>query len=271
MDEIDTRTRHQTLDRGVILGRALLRWARRRHGCEGADRPHPAQEGPLDKALIGVWVVGRHHAFVAHVDVDQLPVHRGGGSRPRSRSGSRSRRQVLVTRLCGGPAREHQGEAFPGAGRERRHHDGREGGGDVGHRGRGCRHGVVIEQSWGSHGGVMGAGPLLFSPLLGPQPAVGVPVSSPCWPDSSVTAWPPNWLRRAESILSWYESGSWEAKRVNNDVAITGAETPRSMASWAVQRPSPESATTPLMSSKPAPGRRARSANSRSQLRTIEP
>ena len=43
------------------------------------------------------------------------------------------------------------------------------------------------------------------------------------------------------------------------------------MASWAVHRPSPESATTPEMSSTPAPGRVARSISWSSQLRPTEP
>ena len=52
---------------------------------------------------------------------------------------------------------------------------------------------------------------------------------------------------------------------------MTGADTPLSMASSTVHRPSPESATTPSIASNPDPGRRARSANSSSHERTTDP
>ncbi len=86
-----------------------------------------------------------------------------------------------------------------------------------------------------------------------------------------VKAWPPNWLRRADTRRSPKASFFWEANRANRAEEMTGAETPRSMASSTVQRPSPESTTTPSIWSNPDSGRRARSASSSSQDRTTEP
>ncbi len=60
---------------------------------------------------------------------------------------------------------------------------------------------------------------------------------------SVLTAWPPNSLRSAASTLAPYESSWRERKRVSSDSVITGAGTSWSIASWIVQRPSPESAT----------------------------
>ena len=84
-------------------------------------------------------------------------------------------------------------------------------------------------------------------------------------------ACPPNWFRRADTSRIPKASFFWEANLANSAEEMTGADTPRSMASSTVQRPSPESATTPSILSKPDSGRRARSASSRSQLRTTDP
>ena len=53
---------------------------------------------------------------------------------------------------------------------------------------------------------------------------------------------------------------------------MTGAGTSRSIASWTVQRPSPESATQPLRLARSSPLRlKASTASSRSHDRTTEP
>ena len=62
------------------------------------------------------------------------------------------------------------------------------------------------------------------------------------------TAWPPNSLRSAAITFAPNESVCRERNRVCSDSVITGAGTSRSIASCTVQRPSPESATQPLMS-----------------------
>ncbi len=60
---------------------------------------------------------------------------------------------------------------------------------------------------------------------------------------SVFTACPPNSLRNAASTLAPYESSCRERKRVSSERVMTGAGTSWSMASWTVQRPSPESST----------------------------
>ena len=93
-----------------------------------------------------------------------------------------------------------------------------------------------------------------------PRPAVAVPLSTRSRPSPSLrpgptrrhsgysvfTAWPPNSLRSAASTLAPYESSWRERNRVSSDSVMTGAGTSWSIASWTVQRPSPESATQPL-------------------------
>ena len=69
-----------------------------------------------------------------------------------------------------------------------------------------------------------------------------------------VKACPPNWLRRAETSRRPKASCFCEAKRAKRAEEMTGADTPRSIASSTVQRPSPESATTPSIGSKPELG-----------------
>ena len=116
MDEIDTRARQQTLDRGA------------------GTRPRTAPTGPAvgmgvkeptgptrsrgSSARGADWRRGRRAAPCVHRPCRCRPASSPPWARlrPRSRSGSRSRRQVLVTRLCGGPAREHEGEALPRVG-----------------------------------------------------------------------------------------------------------------------------------------------------------
>lgn len=60
---------------------------------------------------------------------------------------------------------------------------------------------------------------------------------------SVFTAWPPNSLRSAASTLPAYVSSWRERNRVSSDSVMTGAGTSLSIASWTVQRPSPESDT----------------------------
>ena len=55
------------------------------------------------------------------------------------------------------------------------------------------------------------------------------------------------------STFAPYESSWRERKRVSRESVMTGAGTSRSIASWIVQRPSPESATQPLRSSRSWP------------------
>ena len=57
------------------------------------------------------------------------------------------------------------------------------------------------------------------------------------------TAWPPNSLRSAAMIFAEKFCSSREAKRANSAAAITGVGTSSAIASWTVQRPSPESST----------------------------
>ena len=92
-------------------------------------------------------------------------------------------------------------------------------------------------------------------------------------PDYSVlTAWPPNSLRSAASTLPPYESSWRERNRVCSESVITGAGTSRSIASWTVQRPSPESATQPLRWARSWPfDANARASSSSSHERTTEP
>src|SRR5678815_2309430 len=82
------------------------------------------------------------------------------------------------------------------------------------------------------------------------------------------TAWPPNSLRSAAITFAPNESACRERKRVCSDNVITGAGTSRSIASCTVQRPSPESATHPLMSDSDASRANAFAASSLIQERT---
>ena len=75
---------------------------------------------------------------------------------------------------------------------------------------------------------------------------LGVKVSPPCLPPVVTKAWPPNWLRSADTSRRPKASFFWEANRANRAEEMTGADTPRSMASSTVQRPSPESIDHPL-------------------------
>src|SRR6185503_398394 len=70
--------------------------------------------------------------------------------------------------------------------------------------------------------------------------------------------WPPNSRRIAESRRFAKSSWSRELKRAKSAVASTGTGTPASTAALIVQRPSPESATSPRKPSRP--GLRARAA-----------
>ena len=63
---------------------------------------------------------------------------------------------------------------------------------------------------------------------------------------SVFTAWPPNSLRSAASTFAPYESSWRDRKRVSSESVITGAGTSWSIASWTVQRPSPESGDVAL-------------------------
>src|SRR6266568_7566567 len=60
---------------------------------------------------------------------------------------------------------------------------------------------------------------------------------------TALTAWPPNWLRRAAATFAENLMSSRDAKRAKSDAAITGAGTFSLIASLIVQRPSPESST----------------------------
>ena len=60
---------------------------------------------------------------------------------------------------------------------------------------------------------------------------------------SLFTAWPPNSLRSAAVIFAAYDSSCREAKRAKSAAVITGTGTSSAIASWIVQRPSPESST----------------------------
>src|SRR5579864_2046628 len=88
---------------------------------------------------------------------------------------------------------------------------------------------------------------------------------------SFTTACPPNSFRSAAIIFIANESSWREAKRANSASAVTGAGTFSSIASSTVQRPSPESATYPLICSSAGSAASARSARSNSHERTTDP
>src|SRR6185369_11835425 len=85
------------------------------------------------------------------------------------------------------------------------------------------------------------------------------------------TAWPPNSLRSAAMTLAPNESVWRERKRACSESVITGAGTSRSIASCTVQRPSPESATQPLIAESDASRANAAAASSLSHDRTTLP
>src|SRR6266487_4622332 len=60
---------------------------------------------------------------------------------------------------------------------------------------------------------------------------------------TALTAWPPNWFRRAAATLAENLISSRDWKRAKSDAAITGVGTFSLIASLIVQRPSPESST----------------------------
>jgi hypothetical protein len=60
---------------------------------------------------------------------------------------------------------------------------------------------------------------------------------------AAVTAWPPNWLRNAETTFMAGESSWREVNLANNADEIAGSGTAWSIAASTVQRPSPESST----------------------------
>src|SRR5205823_3380594 len=100
---------------------------------------------------------------------------------------------------------------------------------------------------------------------FGPQSAV-CPAPAGCAapsPPAVITAWPPNSLRSAARTRSVYESGSRRLrKRCRSESVMTGEGTLWSIASSTVQRPSPESATQPLICSRSEPSRLKASAAS---------
>ena len=63
------------------------------------------------------------------------------------------------------------------------------------------------------------------------------------YPDSltRLTAWPPNWLRRAATAFMVGDSSWRDKKRANSDAAMPGTGTRSRIASSTVHRPSPES------------------------------
>src|SRR6266513_2382727 len=89
---------------------------------------------------------------------------------------------------------------------------------------------------------------------------------------TALTAWPPNWFRRAAATLAENLISSRDWKRAKSDAAITGVGTFSLIASLIVQRPSPESSTYGAMSSSFAPCcSNAVCSSSSSHERTTEP
>src|SRR5271154_1514317 len=89
---------------------------------------------------------------------------------------------------------------------------------------------------------------------------------------AGLTAWPPNWLRRAASTRSAKSPFPRERKRAYSDAVITGVGTSWAVASAIVQRPSPESAVKPSIAPRSLPSAsNARAASSHSHERTTEP
>src|SRR6266550_7553020 len=89
---------------------------------------------------------------------------------------------------------------------------------------------------------------------------------------TALTAWPPNWFRRAAATLAENLMSSRDAKRAKSDAAMTGAGTFSLIASLIVQRPSPESSTYGAMSLRSPPWcSNAACSSSSSQERTTEP
>src|SRR5438477_668426 len=90
--------------------------------------------------------------------------------------------------------------------------------------------------------------------------------------DASLIAWPPNWLRSAAVTRAEKFCSSRDEKRAKSDAAITGTGTFSAIASWIVQRPSPESSTYGAMSSSFEPcSSNASWRSSSSHERTTEP
>ena len=78
-----------------------------------------------------------------------------------------------------------------------------------------------------------------------PVPELG-PACSPGTPDgpaADFTACPPNCWRSAATARIAGDESCREANRANSAAEITGSGTACSIASWMVQRPSPESST----------------------------
>src|ERR1700687_2807461 len=92
---------------------------------------------------------------------------------------------------------------------------------------------------------------------------------------SLTTACPPNWLRSAATSFSAKVPSAplsaRDRKRANSDIVIIGIETPLSIASCTIQRPSPESTTNPLMWRRPGSRCNASAVSSRSHDRTTLP
>src|SRR5206468_3023282 len=96
--------------------------------------------------------------------------------------------------------------------------------------------------------------------------------SAPSALASALIACPPNWLRRAAATFAAKLISSRDAKRAKRAAEMTGAGTFSAIASWIVQRPSPESSTYGAMSSSLLPcSSKALCSSSSSHERTTEP
>src|SRR5271154_391116 len=108
-----------------------------------------------------------------------------------------------------------------------------------------------------------------FEPREAALPAAGFAFAPA---GAGLTAWPPNWLRRAASTRSAKSPFPRERKRAYSDAVITGVGTSWAVASAIVQRPSPESAVKPSIAPRSLPSAsNARAASSHSHERTTEP
>src|SRR5581483_2811835 len=106
---------------------------------------------------------------------------------------------------------------------------------------------------------------LAFAAVAGLPPAPFAAAAVPEPLGAATTAWPPNWLRSAESTLSANSPLPRERKRSYREAVMTGVGTSWSVASWIVQRPSPESAVQPSIASRSFPSSsKARAASSQS-------
>src|SRR5712664_3677078 len=85
------------------------------------------------------------------------------------------------------------------------------------------------------------------------------------------TAWPPKRVRNMASSLRAWSERPWLEKRDINAVMITGAGTPSSIDSTAVQRPAPESSTIGAMPERSSFSFRIAAHRSSSQERTTLP